>query len=302
MFCGRFASDEGGIPVPGSSELVQTCRKAGVQIEGDKFSNTIQSAKYRIGKQERRGEMENKNIAYFSLEKGISAKVHLWSRWKPEAVEVDMGEDGSLQCCRIPEFYQGKRRWEIRRLEETLEAALSRWGCRDWYLQPELAGLLGMQERLPPFVLMQRLLQTVTCWEYLVYIGLDREAWDEGAELSVLTEKYLPRINHFTLVTDRPEAYGEFVEYIYREYGIPTAVLGRMERRAGKDGRTVILDGRRNYRVPYPVLPEGAVYVDLWSGEEKRKILAKMRRDVCYISAVKFLDTLMKNGYNTIVN
>ena len=117
-----------------------------------------------------------------------------------------------------------------------------------------------------------------------------------------LLKPYLARVNHFMLVTHRPEGYEEFSEYIYEEYGIPAFSVDKVEGQFGKAGKTVVIDGRKEYKPPWQMLPQRASYVDLWSVEEKREQAEKNRGDVKYISAGKFLDTLVKNGYNTIVN
>ncbi|MBR6770295.1 MAG: hypothetical protein IKM28_03510 [Lachnospiraceae bacterium] len=245
--------------------------------------------------------MEDIRIGYFVLEEGASTRLHWWNRWKPSVVTVDMAEEESLYCIRIPEYDKGKQRWQVERLRETLETALPQRECQEWYLQPALARRLMLDERLPSFGLLQRLLRQITRWEHLIYIGVEEE-WDEDIRLLDLIQEYLPQINEVTLVTGRPQAYQELAEEIYEAYGIPTATVLRLEKSLGKANSTVILDGRKEYRIPYPVLPERAIYVDLWSEEKKREILAKMRRDITYMSIVKFLDTLVKNGYNTIVN
>ena len=157
---------------------------------------------------------------------------------------------------------------------------------------------------------MKKAMDQVSCMEYLVYIGGGgdkRGAWEEEELreerrlLFCLLSPYLARINHFTLVTDRPEGYEEFTDYIYDEYGIPTAAVAKMEWPLGKDGRTVILDMGKGKKAAFEAIPHRAFYMDFWSEDEKRE-LAEKRGDIIYISVAKFLDTLVKNGYNTIVN
>lgn len=253
---------------------------------------------------------ERGKIVYFRLEEGKYAKKHIWNPVKIPAVKIDMGAESSLVFCMVPQYYMGSRPWDEDKLTGYLQSMLDGAecrGCEAYYLQPELGGLIRMKEKLPPEILLRQVFRQVPCWEYLFYIAgeelfLTEEIQEEYRLLLVLLEQYLPRINHFTLIADRPEKYGQFTEYLYEEYGIPTAFMDRMERRFGKDGRTVVLDGRRNYRIPYSVIPNDAAYVDFWSVSGKNRIMEKMRRDVRYMSTVKFLDTLVKNGYNTIVN
>ncbi len=258
---------------------------------------------------------DNKNILYFYMQKGEAAKAHFWTKPELPITRIDMGKEGTLVCCQVPEYYAGNRGWEKNKLFENLNAVLHAQEYENYYLQPELARKLDIREKLPPECLMRGLFRQIPCLEYLFYIGCraKEEKWDEGSfrgaelweekqRMRELLTPYFSRINHVNLVTDEPQAYEDFAEYMYEEYGIPTACARRLEKRWGREGKTVILDGRRDYKIPWMAIPEGACYVDFWSMEEKCLFLGKMRRDVRYMSVVKFLDTLVKNGYNTIVN
>lgn len=260
-------------------------------------------------------EDNKKNILYFYIQKERAAKTHFWTKPELPVTRISMGKDGELICCCVPEYYIGNRSWEADRLLENLNEILKRQECEDYYLQPELAGKLGIDEKLPPECLMRGLFRQIPCLEYLFYIGCrvkgeklsesnfcGAEVWEEKQRIRELLSPYFTRINHVNLVTDEPQAYEELAEYIYMEYGIPTAYADRLDKNWGRDGKTVILDGRKDYKIPWMALPEGACYVDFWSSEAKCLFLSKMRKDVRYMSVVKFLDTLMKNGYNTIVN
>lgn len=256
--------------------------------------------------------MEGRKVLYFYLKKGANYKNHRWSKGKMPITEVDMGSEGKLVCCSVPEFYMKNKAWENEKLADGLSGLLKEHKAEDYYLHPEMARLTGIEEKLPPEIFLEKILSQVPCLEYLIYIGwgngyregrFGEEAFREERQMLFrLLEPYLARINHFTLVTDRPEAYEEFTEYIYEEYGIPTASVSEVERRFGKDGKTVILDVRKDYETPFRLIPQRAAYVDFWSVGKKRKQMERTRRDIRYISAVKFLDTLLKNGYNTIVN
>ena len=256
--------------------------------------------------------MEGGKTVYFYLEEGNRFKRHRWSRGKMPVSEFAMGKNWMLECCGVPEFYWKDRKWESGRLTEGLSGILEEQKAEDYYLHPEVARLAGITENLPPEILLQKVFCQIPCLEYLIYLGwgkghregaLGEEAFREERQILFrLLEPYLARVNHFTLVTDRPEGYEEFTDYIYEEYGIPSAFMRKMEQRSGKDGKTVVLDTRREVCIPYPEIPRRAVYMDFWSVEDKRRQLEKMRGDVRYLSVVKFLDTLVKNGYNTIVN
>ncbi|NLL77622.1 MAG: hypothetical protein GX235_10320 [Clostridiales bacterium] len=262
-------------------------------------------------------EEHSKKILYFHLERGKSAKKYFWNSFQMPCVNIDMGEGYELLFYDVPEFYMGGRQWEKESLVEILQRELEQENAEDYYLQPELSGILEIREKLPPEVLLHKVVKQNLCWEYLFLIGwnaADDEYGDEGAFqrmdameeqkkiFAILVQKYLPRINHFTVVTDRPEVYMDFTDYVYEEYGIPASYVTRLEKRLGKNKKTVILDGRRHYFPPYAAIPEEASYIDFWSENKKRSLLEEKRKDIRYLSTVKFLDTLAKNGYNTRVN
>lgn len=255
-------------------------------------------------------DAQKKKMIYYFPQKDAASKRHLWNTVKLPVMEINIDDEWQMVCCMVPEYYMKNRSWDNEILLKTLNDVLTGQEFQQYYMHPALADKTGIDGRLPPDILLKKVLARVPCWEYLFYIGSSGEdnymrragMEDETKMLAQLLQSYLARINHFTMITDTIEGYEEFAENIYEEYGIPTACMERMEKRCGKEGRTVILDGRRDYRIPYPVIPSGAVYVDFWSVEEKRLTLEKMRRDVRYVSVVKFLDTIVKNGYNTVVN
>lgn len=244
-------------------------------------------------------ETEKKKLVYFCLQEGRSLKKHFFQSGRIAGMSVAMEAGYELLFYPVPEFYMHGRCWNKEKLREMLKEELQQPEVTEYYLQPELCRMLELREKLPPEILLRMVLKQSPCWEYLLLIG---DGWEEDSPFFPLLYEYLPRINHFTVITDRPAEYTAFAEYIYEEYGIPTAYSAQMERRLGKKKRTVILDNRLCYKPPFTVLPEEAFYIDFWSAREKRFVLETKRKDVRYLSAVKFLDTLSENGYNTIVN
>ena len=256
-------------------------------------------------------EGEKGVILYFYLEEGSKAKKNRFSAVKLPEYLTDLGE--TIVCfCPVPEYYVGKKGWKEEKLKELMRQKLLKAGEVSWYIQPELAGRLELCEKLPPLFLLQKVLRQNGCWENLVYIGNDEEPEDSfgedhfrenGAELLFsLLQEYLKRINHFTVITSKPQEYEKFAEYIYEEYGIPTAYEQRLRKGMGGEKKTVVLDGCRGNKPCCSALPKNASYFDFWSEKEKQSNIEAMRRDVNYLGVVKFLDTIVKNGYNTIVN
>ena len=61
----------------------------------------------------------------------------------------------------------------------------------------------------------------------------------------------------------------------------------------------VCIDMRPGYRIPFRRLPEKLLYLDMTSDPEKERLLSAKRKDICYRSALNFLDTYVRNRYNT---
>ena len=170
--------------------------------------------------------MEGGKILYFYLKEGEKWKRYRWGRGKMLLANISMAKEGRLVCCGIPEFYWKNKVWEEDRLRDIMGRMLKEQEAEDFYLQPKLTRLAGVEERLPPEALLKKAMDQVSCMEYLVYIGGGgdkRGAWEEEELreerrlLFCLLSPYLARINHFTLVTDRPEGYEEFTDYIKKD-------------------------------------------------------------------------------------
>lgn len=251
-------------------------------------------------------EEDMTSVFYFYLSEGKSAKKHRLGALRLPEFTADMGEE-RIRFCPVPEFYLGKRAWDAEKLAGLLQRKLEAGAADGYYVQPELCALLGLEERLPPLFLLKKVLRQNGCWENVIYIGrgdADGRLEEQGEEefLFVLLTEYLPRVNHFTVVTKNPQVYVGFLDYIYEEYGIPAVCADQLEKREESGKRTTVLDNCRRYRPRLERLPDSASYIDLWSQKEKRRRIETGRRDISYFAAVKFLDTMGKNGYNTIVN
>lgn len=115
--------------------------------------------------------MEGEKILYFYLKEGERWKKHGWSRGKMAVEHLGMEEGGMLGCCGVPEFCRKNRAWKEDRLRDAMGRTVEEQKAEEFYLQPQLALLAGVEEKLPPEVLLKKVLGQVPCMEYLVYIG-----------------------------------------------------------------------------------------------------------------------------------
>lgn len=115
----------------------------------------------------------------------------------------------------------------------------------------------------------------------------------------------------------------EYLEDYYYEYGlVPQLEPYVKSRTAGEEvnpaqqsegsktarlrcGRAkcggVVLDYSGQFRYPR-ILPEGGVYIDIVSVMEKERQLKRKGLSVPYLSPLKYLDTMVKNSYDRLVN
>lgn len=260
-------------------------------------------------------DFENGSLVYFYLNREVSLRNHWYNKPRIRKTEFlpQKGGDLRLVCCEVPGFYIGKRAWETERLKEFLEEQLSPEG-EYWYLHPGLCQVMGYTPAIPDLFLLKKALQINSCWEHVILIGADsREDGlgedglfermgriEEEIELfAALIADYLPRVNKLTIITNQTEAYEELAQTFYRDYGLTTAYGINLGRQQIKQDKVIIMDFRAGYRVPYESMPEKAAYFDVYSEEQKEKRIRQNRRDINYLSVVGWLDTLLKNRYNT---
>ena len=109
-----------------------------------------------------------------------------------------------------------------------------------------------------------------------------------------------------------------YCERIYLETGLVTRCAG--EWRGAGPGKSVkvglhvaelsgdnrqtepahlCIDLRNGYRVPFRILPQGTLYLDMTSDAARERLLNVKRKDVYYTSPMNVLDTYVRNRYNT---
>lgn len=139
-----------------------------------------------------------------------------------------------------------------------------------------------------------------------------------------LLTPYLPRINRMTvLYADGKEADGDgqtdedtgrtyqierileatevFGEGLYYEYGLVVqaeSIWNYAKRRRKEDGRVLYLDGGSEGRMPAYSLKKGDLYLDMVSSTILGTRIERLNIDICYLSPRKYLDTIVKSGYD----
>lgn len=238
-------------------------------------------------------EKEEKNIFYVTIAEGEQGKKKDLLRsglpinksgrkfpylyWDGRTVTASLW----VYSAFLPRFEKrllGERNWEAETAEKilakTIERAASRWGCHEQILNPVLTGI---REQLPAEVM------AVCLYRYRPFdkicLSLPEEGDYYAEQVMWLLRPYLSRIRKAVICGPESENQYRIREELYQEFGL------------------VLSTGKR----PEPEM----VWLDLREEEEREAEKEKENLHVKYVNrsqAWKFLDTTVKNGYNTKVN
>jgi len=134
-----------------------------------------------------------------------------------------------------------------------------------------------------------------------------------------MIQPYLSRVNSLTIIYgtadstesgtgEEPgrleEVIHEYTEELYYEYGLVSQVLygaaTLMKRNSLPGGQSPVLFLDYGYpgTRPFRMLKEGDIYIDIASSEEKEALFRRKYRGIFYQSPRKYLDTMVKSGYD----
>ena len=150
---------------------------------------------------------------------------------------------------------------------------------------------------------------------------------------SDMIQSYFPRINHLTIMHEMDDdaeisverwknAIDDFAEMLYYEYGLVIDVYqsegyvkqGLREENAQEQThskgmrymhrqlKTLYVDYGHQGSLPYAMMRAGGIYIDLLSSVEKEQRIKKKCSQISYLSPMKYLDTMVKSGYDKLVN
>jgi hypothetical protein len=248
--------------------------------------------------------MEQEAVIYYYMvqENSIqfrSAKTHWWQRCELQVLSV--GEEYHRLCaCPVPCYFYKKKPWQPARLDEAMEQAFSQVeGMADTVISAEVRELLGedMSRKWEPRPDTLKMLTALRLErdvrrpaKAVIYLGA---AQDEDWQMKMaweLLQPYLPTLNYcvvrcpFSLAdadSGEDNAYSEtdfcgegisaFTEECYYKYGLVVQT--------------------ENYgEIHKPLRPIGG-QADTYC------LKLDFREDNLYHSAVKYLDTIVKNSY-----
>ena len=148
-----------------------------------------------------------------------------------------------------------------------------------------------------------------------------------------MMQPYFPRINHFTIMHEMDDdaeisverwkkAIDDCAEMLYYEYGLVVDVYqreGDAKQRLEEENsqgqinskrmrymhrqlKTLYVDYGYQGSLPYAMMRAGGTYIDVLSSGEKEQRIKKKCSNISYLSPMKYLDTMVKSGYDRLVN
>lgn len=221
---------------------------------------------------------------------------HRWQTARLQAWSLEEREDNRVAVCPVPTFYYRKKEWKAQTLYEAMENVLyDIEGMADTFLHPAIERMLEekMRERWRPRTDTLKRLTAGRLAQKAQTDGIEFEqafVWfGTAAETDLQMEMtwelllpYLPRINRCIFFyeaipgVDITEEMGEYLDDYYYEYGlvVQTEAYG-----AGK-----------------------AAHFTSYKPNERTDLCLDFRKDNLYRTSWKYLDTMIKNRYDRLVN
>lgn len=269
--------------------------------------------------------------------KCICAAKRYW--FQDATLKTGLFDDGEFQIigCAIPPYYYRCRAWKPEIMSEVMENVLRRVegmtdALTDTWLHPQVAAMLTAEyeRRWTPRedtvrAVTKRLIDGYAgdivkqSGDVSVLLGEPADTDRQMEMTRELLHPYLSRINRLLIFyeemaeTDIWMELGSHLDEYYYEYGLvpqlepyQSSHAGVQELRAAGGLRCgkikcggLILDYCAQFRYP-KILPEGdTIYIDVVSEMEKERQLRRKTPRIPYISPLKYLDTMVKNSYDS---
>ena len=282
--------------------------------------------------------MEQEKIIYFypiaekqGIPGNLNAVRRFWSRNVMPDVRFlcEIPDEADVIGCAIPPYYHRGRPWKPQILAKTMEQVVRDTdGLTDTVIHPQIAAMLSdaysgrwIPRKSTLMIMARHLTKQYAAagirrsGEAAVLLG---EAADMDWQMEMtreLLQPYLPRINKLVIFyeetpeTDSRMQMDRYTDEYYYDYGLvpqPEAYAAA----SGGDGyrcrkhrcEGVILDYSGQFRYPKIMPDSRAVYIDLSSEDEKERLLSRKTPQTLYVSPLKYLDTMVKNSYDRLVN
>ena len=275
--------------------------------------------------------MGNETIFYYVTEEFVTGikrdvNIHFWKKIKLSSCVLEKDEI-TVVVIMIPTLKKG---WKKEKLLRMMQEAAAEYPDYSEYaqilIQPQIEQM-GIQNgndlsALPIFLFLT---------EKILSGALDKRPLRGYPESVVLLlgnvlfpeeqmqyfmdmmKPYFPRINHLTILYENDDdrwedAISEYTEEIYYEYGLVTQVRRGSDAPVKKHSVRIGQSTALFLDYGYPdlshlrALKAGDIYLDVFQTEEKEAIFRRKYMEISYLSPRKYLDTMVKSGYDKLVN
>ena len=236
-------------------------------------------------------------------------------------------DEFSVVGCSVPPFYFRNKPWKPQVLSEAMEKMCRHAdGLVDTYLHPQIAAMLTEEYAgrwIPRRQTQQMIIRCLMeqygrraverCKEAAVLLSEPGDTQWQMEMTRELLQPYLPKINRLLIFyeeiaeTDIWMEFSSHLDDYYYEYGLvpqPKTYAETVDGlRCGKHKcNGMILDYCTEFRYPKLSPDSGAVYIDMASEADKERLLHRKTPRIPYVSPLKYLDTMVKNSYDVLVN
>ena len=275
--------------------------------------------------------MGNETIFYYVTEEFLTGtkreiNIHFWKKMKLSSCVLEKDEI-TVVIIIIPTLKKGWKKEKLLRLmqEAAAEYPIYSEHAQTW-IQPQIEQM-GIQSgntlsAMPIFLYLaektlSRTLDKRPLRSYpesvVLLLGNTLFPEEQMQHFMDMMKPYFPRINHLTILyeneDDRCEdTISEYTEEIYYEYGLVTQVRrgsdSPVKKHSVRIGQSTALFLDYGYPdlLPLRALKAGDIYLDVFSAEEKEAIFRRKYMEISYLSPRKYLDTMVKSGYDKLVN
>ncbi len=190
-----------------------------------------------------------------------------------------------------------KQRKEVRNMTTLSENAFLFYSWQEELLPAEL--MLAYYRR------SQRENLLVFRAEQLIFVDGRKESGENGEsslwemsgdpQLTIMEEIYAS-FNYVTIITERAEAWQEFAEDAYEEYGLSVRCVRDNAGLTFREKKTLILDTAKDGCRCMGNFPPESVYLDLLRTKNKSRRIAVRCGRIPYLSLHNALDTVLRDG------
>lgn len=141
-------------------------------------------------------------------------------------------------------------------------------------------------------VLKQRGLDYGTMRLLVVDTDQEPESFFEEDEVTEAMKQLSPDLNFFTILTERPAYFQEYVETMYEETGLPVQVEGKGGRR--KTGANTVLDFEQSGELLLLDLTEPSIYIPIykrsWETAENLDIYVPIGYNIVIVKGIRVVE------------